>query len=47
MAAMAKRPSRAMGFGIRFVADRKDSGTEITAPTMVPRKAMHKVSSSR
>ena len=47
IAAMAKRPSRAMGFGIRFVADRKDRGTEITAPTMVPRNAMHSVSSRR
>ena len=47
MAAIAKRPISAMGRGIRLGADRKDSGTEMTAPTIVPRKAMHRVSSSR
>ena len=33
--------------GTRLLADRNDRGSEITAPTIVPRKAMQKVSSSR
>ena len=47
MAAMITLPIRAMGRGTRLLAEMKDRGREITAPTMVPRKAMQKVSSSR
>ena len=47
MAAMIMRPMSAMGRGTRLLAERKESGSEMTAPTMVPRNAMQKVSSSR
>ena len=47
MAAMSTRPTSATPRGTRLLADRNDSGSEITAPTIVPRKAMQKVSSSR
>ena len=47
MAAMSTRPMRASHLGTRLLAERKERGREITAPTMVPRKAMQKVSSSR
>ena len=47
MAAMSTRPTSATPRGTRLLADRNDRGSEITAPTMVPRNAMQKVSSSR
>ena len=47
MAAMSTRPMNATPRGTRLLADRNDRGSEITAPTIVPRKAMQKVSSSR
>ena len=47
MAMMKAWITMAMGFGTRLVADRKDKGMENTAPTMVPKKAMHMGSSSR
>ena len=37
----------AMGDGTMFVAPRKAKGTARTAPTRVPRKAMHSVSTRR
>ena len=47
MAAITMRPIRASGLGTRLLAEMKDRGSEITAPTIVPRKAMQNVSSSR
>lgn len=47
MAAMSTRPMSATGLGTRLLALMNDSGSEITAPTMVPRNAMQNVSSSR
>ena len=47
MAAMIMRPMSAMGRGTRLLAERKESGSEMTAPTIVPRNAMQNVSSSR
>ena len=41
------RKISAIGFGTRLAAARKDSGIESTAPTIVPRNAIHIVSSSR
>ena len=47
IAAISTRPINATPFGTRLLADRNDSGSEMTAPTIVPRNAMQKVSSSK
>ena len=47
IAAMSTRPTSATPFGTRLLADKNDSGSEMTAPTIVPRNAMQNVSSSR
>ena len=47
IAAIRMRPTSASGLGTRLLAEINDRGSEITAPTMVPRKAMQNVSSSR
>ena len=47
MAAITVRPMSAIGFGTRLLAERNASGSEMTAPTIVPRNAMQNVSSSR
>ena len=41
------RKISATGFGIRFAAARKESGIDNTAPTIVPKNAIHMVSSNR
>ena len=41
------RKISATGFGIRFAAARKESGMDNTAPTIVPKNAIHMVSSNR
>ena len=46
-AIMMIRPIKAMGFGARLDEERNASGIEMTAPTTVPRNAMHTVSRSR
>ena len=47
IAAISTRPINATPFGTRLLADRNDSGSEMTAPMIVPRNAMQKVSSSK
>ena len=41
------RPTKATGFGVRLEAERKANGTEMMAPTMVPRNAMQMVSNNK
>ena len=47
MAMMHIRPTKAMGLGIRLEAEISEKGIDRIAPTTVPRKAMHTVSSIR
>ena len=47
MAAMSTRPTSATALGTRLLADRNDRGSEMTAPTIVPRNAMQNVSNRR
>ena len=46
-AIMMIRPTKATGFGVRLEAERKANGTEMMAPTMVPRNAMQMVSNNK
>ena len=40
-------PAKAIGFGVRFDAEMNARGIEMIAPTIVPRNAIHTVSSIR